>query len=92
MFWNKPKQDKEKEMDDKFVNYTRALALHVIDFMKRDKTKDDIEPEERVLHLAALNMAAAIYIVHAPDPRLCLRNFIEVLEDDVAQACKRMGR
>jgi hypothetical protein len=89
MFWNKPKQDKET---DKVLNYTRALALRVIDTMKRDKTKDDIEPEERVLHLMALNMAAAIYIVHAPDPRLCLRNFIEVLEDEVARTCKRMGR
>jgi hypothetical protein len=89
MFWNKPKQEKEM---DKVLNYTRALALRVIDTMKLDKTKDDIEPEERVLHLQALNMAATMYIVNAPDPRLCLRNFIEVLQDEVAKACKRMGR
>jgi hypothetical protein len=60
--------------------------------MKLDKSKDDIDPEERVLHLQALNMAATMYIVSAPDPRLCLRMFIEVLEDEVTQACKRMGR
>ena len=89
MFWNKPKQDKDT---DKILNYARALALRVIDTMKLDKTKDDIEPEERVLHLHALNMAATMYIVSAPDPRLCLRNFVEVLEDEVARTCKRIER
>jgi hypothetical protein len=91
MFWNRPKQAKDKETD-KVLNYTRALALRVIDTMKLDKTKDDIEPEERVLHLQALNMAATMYIVAAPDPRLCLRNFIEVLEDEVSRTCRRIGR
>jgi hypothetical protein len=82
MFWNKPKpsEPKDKGSDtDTALNYSRTLALRIMDTIKKDKTKDDIAPEERVLHLMALQMAATIYIVHAPDPQLCLRNFVEVL-------------
>jgi hypothetical protein len=40
-------------------------------------------PRRQILHLMALQMAATVYIANAPEPRVVLRNFVEVLEDEV---------
>jgi hypothetical protein len=96
------------ETDDKMLRYVRVLALHIMEEMRIDRHKlwlsktdprvlaetkgDKIEPAEAVLHLMALQIAATSYIALAPDPRLCLRNFVEVLEDEVVKACRGMGR
>jgi hypothetical protein len=77
---------------DKALDYARALALHIIEEMKADKTKEDIEPAERIVHLMALQMATAVHIAHAPEPRVVLRNFVEVLEEEVVKACRMLGK
>jgi len=96
MFWNKTKTAEPEaigsETYNKMLDCARPLALHIMEEMKVDKTKEDVEPVERILHLMALQMAATVYIAHAPDPRVVLRNFVEVLEKEVVEACRKMRR
>ena len=98
----------EASGSDKPLNYARVLALHIMEEMKvkrhkqwlsktdpseLQKTMDDVvEPAEAVLHVMALQMAATAYIANAPEPRVVLRNFVEVLEEEVVRACRGMGR
>jgi hypothetical protein len=39
----------------------------------------------------ALKMAPTVYIAHAPEPRVVLRNFVEDLEKKVVKACRGWG-
>ena len=91
-----PSRTKTAESDtrgsDKALDYARTLALHIIEEMKADKTKEDIEPAERIVHLMALQMATAVHIAHAPEPRVVLRDFVEMLEEEVVKACRVLGR
>jgi hypothetical protein len=91
MFWNKPKPEPKDKAAETFVEMSRKVASQILHLLMPDENKG-ISPMEAVLHLQALNMVVTTYIVRAPDPQKCFNNFVEVLEDEVIRARKRMGR